>query len=140
MDRPALNDAGEFPDDTVLARHLGASRRAWEAFIALLAAEFPQLSHEWRFYNDGKSWLCKVTSKAKTICWVSVWKKFFKVSFYFTAKAEAAISSSALDEAVKHAFLHPKGKCSLRPITTEVRKKADLKPISELIAIKLQAK
>jgi len=140
MERPALNDAQEFPDDKVLARQFGAAKTAWDAFSALLAATTPPLAAEWRFYNDGRSWLCKVTTKAKTVCWVSAWKKFFKVSFYFTAKAEAAISQSTLDEAIKYTFLHPKGKCSLRPVTTEVRKKSDLKPIEELIRIKLQAK
>jgi hypothetical protein len=140
MERPALNDANEFPDDKVLARQFGAAKTAWDAFTALLAATTPPLAAEWRFYNDGRSWLCKVTAKAKTVCWVSAWKKFFKVSFYFTAKVEAAISQSTLDEAIKYTFLHPKGKCSLRPITTEVRKISDLKPIKELITIKLLAK
>lgn len=31
------------------------------------------LSSEWRYYNDGKSWLCKVTHKKKTIVWISLW-------------------------------------------------------------------
>lgn len=137
---PSLNDANEFPDDKVLARLFGPAKPAWDGFMALLAATTPQLAAEWHYYNDGKSWLCKVTHKAKTICWASAWEKFFKVSFYFTAKAEAAIGNSALDPAIKYSFLHPKGKCSLRPVTTEVRKKADLKPIEELIGIKLKAK
>ncbi len=140
MFRPALNDVNEFPDDKVLARQFGAAKTAWDAFMVLLAVATPPMAVEWRYYNDGKSWLCKVTHKDKTICWASAWEKFFKVSFYFTAKAEAAIGNSALDPAIKYSFLHPKGKCSLRPVTTEVRKKADLKPIEELIGIKLKAK
>ena len=140
MFRPALNDADQFPDDKVLARQFGAAKPAWDAFMALLAATTPPMAPEWRYYNDGKSWLCKVTLNAKTICWASAWDKFFRVSFYFTAKAEAAISNSSLDEATKHAFVHPKGKCSLRPITTEVRSAAELVAIKELIEIKLKAK
>lgn len=140
MLRPSFNDPAVFPDDKVLARQFGPAKPAWAAFMALLAATTPPLAAEWRYYNDGKSWLCKVTLKAKTICWVSAWEKFFNVSFYFTAKAEAAISNSALDPAIKYSFLHPKGKCSLRSVTTEVRKKSDLKPIEELIGIKLKAK
>jgi len=140
MPRPALNDVNEFPDDKVLARQFGPARPAWNAFMALLAAATPPLAAEWRYYNDGMSWLCKVTLKAKTICWVSAWEAAFRVSFYFTAKAEAAISNSSLDEAIKYAFLHPKGRCSLRPISTEVRKAADLGVIRELIEIKLKAK
>lgn len=41
------------------------------------------LQPEWRYYNDGKAWLCKVTDGRKTIFWFSVWEGFFRVSFYF---------------------------------------------------------
>jgi hypothetical protein len=140
MERLSLNDANEFPDDKVLARQFGRAKPAWDAFMALLAANNPPLAAEWRYYNDGKSWLCKVTLKAKTICWASAWEKFFKISFYFTAKSEAAIGNSALDPAIKYSFIHPKGRCALRPITTEVRKASDLGAIKELIEIKLKAK
>ena len=140
MLHPFLNDPDIYPSDAVLSKALGRSKPAWNAFMALLKNDYPQMAVDWRFYSDGKTWLCKVTQKADTVFWMSAWDKFFKISFYFTAKAEAAISGSSLDEAIKYAFLHPKGKCSLRPITTEVRKKDDLKPIRELIAIKLQAK
>ncbi|MCG2811993.1 MAG: DUF3788 domain-containing protein [Candidatus Aminicenantes bacterium] len=140
MLRTTLNDPDVFPSDPVLARQLGKAKPAWDAFTLLLKNDYPQISPEWRYYNDGKSWLCKVTQKAKTICWVSAWDRFFKICFYFTAKAETAISASALDSELKHSFLHPKGKCSLRPVITEVRKKADLKPIKELIEIKLKLK
>jgi hypothetical protein len=140
MHRPSLNDPDQFPSDPVLASQLGRAKPAWDAFMASLAANDPPLSHEWRYYHDGKTWLCKVTLKARTVCWVSAWDRFFKVSFYFTVKAAAAIDASTLDPERKHAFLHPKGKCSLRSIIIEVRKKTDLDPIQELIAIRLKLK
>jgi hypothetical protein len=135
-----LNDPDVFPSDSVLCRPLGRSKPAWDAFMAMLKNDYPQMSVDWRYYNDGKTWLCKVTQKAKTIFWVSAWDKFFKISFYFTANAEVAISASTLDPELKYSFLHPKGRCSLRSVTTEVRKKTDLKPIKELIEIKLKLK
>jgi len=138
MSHSLLNDPEVFPSDSVLSRPLGRSKPAWDAFMSLLKNDYPQMSVDWRYYNDGKTWLCKVTRKADTIFWMSFWDKFFKISFYFTAKAEAAISASTLDPELKYSFLHPKGRCSLRSITTEVRKKTDLKPIRELIEIKLK--
>jgi hypothetical protein len=53
------------------------------------------LSAEWRYYNDGKSWLYKITYKKKTIAWLSLWKYFFKTSFYFTEKTSAGIMKLA---------------------------------------------
>lgn len=140
MERPCLNDPNEFPDDVLLARQLGQAKAAWDAFMAMPQSDYPQISAAWRYYNDGKSWLCKVVQKSKTVCWVSVWDKFFKVSFYFTAKAEDAICNSALAAALKDSFLHPAGKGALRPITIEVRQSSDLAIIRELIGIKLKLK
>jgi hypothetical protein len=140
MFQSLLNDPDIFPSDSVLSRPLGRSKPAWDSFMLLLKSDYPQMSVDWRYYTDSKTWLCKVTQKADTIFWMSAWDKFFKISFYFTANAEAAISASSLDAELKYAFLHPKGRCSLRPVTTEVRKITDLKPIRELIAIKLRSK
>ncbi len=140
MLRPSLNDPDVFPSDSVLCRPLGRAKAAWDAFMLLLKNDYPQMSVDWRYYNDGKSWLCKVTLKANTICWVSAWENFFKISFYFTAKAEPAISASGLGAELKYSFLHPKGRCSLRPVVTDVKKKSDLDSIKELIEIKLKAK
>jgi hypothetical protein len=140
MFQSLLNDPDIFPSDSVLCRPLGRSKPAWDAFMSLLKNDYPQMSVDWRYYDDGKTWLCKVTRNADTIFWMSAWDKFFKISFYFTANAEAAISASTLDPGLKYSFLHPKGRCSLRPVTTEVRKKTDLKPIRELIEIKLKLK
>jgi hypothetical protein len=130
MERPCLNDPNEFPDEAVLARQLGPAKAAWDTFMELLKDD----------YHDGKSWLFKVTCKAKTVCWVSVWDKFFKAGFYFTAKAENAIRQSALAAAIKENFLHSAWKGTLRPVTIEARKISDLKAIRELIGIKLKIK
>lgn len=42
--------------------------------------------YEWRYYNDGKAWLCKVTFKKKTVCWISAWEDYIKAGFYFSEK------------------------------------------------------
>jgi len=138
MFQHSLNNPDVFPSDSVLCQPLGRSKPAWDAFMLLLKNDYPQMSADWRYYNDGETWLCKVTQKANTIFWISAWDKFFKISFYFTAKAETAIGASGLSAELKYSFLHPKGKCLLRTVTTEVRKKTDLRPIKELIEIKLK--
>ncbi len=140
MPNPALNDPQEYPSDPVLARHLGKAKPAWNAFLALLKDGYPQLRSEWRYYNDGKSWLFKVTRLAPAICWVSVRDKFFTVAFYLNARAEEAVRVSSLDHALKQGFLHPADTNKLRAICVEVRKKSDLNAVEELLGIKLKAK
>jgi hypothetical protein len=136
MSNLVLNDRNIFPDKKVLTQYLGNSIKAWESFIDLLKIDYPQISTEWRYYNDGKSWLFKVTKKAKTICWVSVWDKYFKVTCYFNNRAEELIKTSILDATIKKNWLRDKKNSNLRPITIEVRKISDLKTIKIMIELK----
>jgi hypothetical protein len=138
MDRPALNDPDVFPDTTVLSRTLGPAKAAWDTFMGMLQEHDPQLAAEWRYYNDGKSWLCKVVQGKTTICWVAVWDKYFSVAAYLNTKAEPLVRASSLERALKDSFLQSDKK--LRAITVEVRKKADLEAVRELIGLKMKAK
>jgi hypothetical protein len=135
MSNLTLNDRNIFPDNKILTQYLGNSKKAWDSFIDLLKDDYPQISTEWRYYNDGKRWLFKVTKKTKTICWVSVWEKYFKVTCYFNNRAEELIKKSLLDAVIKKDWLKDK-KNNIRPITVEVRKISDLKTIKIMIELK----
>ena len=126
MERPLLNDKNEYPDDEVLAKHLGRAKSAWDGFAAGVAAQFGDASLEWRYYNDGKAWLCKVVHKKKTVCWVSVWDRFFKTTFYFTAKSDGDIESLPIPSDVKDSYRAHESIGKLKPLTIEVRTKKAL--------------
>jgi len=136
MSNHVLSDKNIYPDDKILTQFLGNSKNAWDSFIDLLKDDYPLISTEWRYYNDGKSWLFKVTKKAKTICWVSIWEKHFKVTFYFNNRAKDLIKNSLLDEDIKKQWLRNGRIKKFNPTTIEVRKKTDLKTIKILIDLK----
>lgn len=140
MNHPLLNSPDEFPSNIVLARYLGSCFSSWSALVKLLEESFPGMAMEWRYHEEGKSWQCNVAHKSRTLCWVSVWDRFFKAGFLFTARAEDAIRNSALAPALKESFLHPSGRGRLRPITIYVRKKADLAAVGELLAVKVRVR
>jgi hypothetical protein len=140
MLRPSLNDPKQFPNDQVLYRQLGKAKPSWIAFLALLKEKAPQLTNEWRYYTDGKSWLFKVNRHATTICWAAVWDKYFTVAFYLNARAEELVRNSSLDLALKQGFLHPAEANKFRSIRVEVRGKSDLNAVEELLDIKLMVK
>jgi hypothetical protein len=140
MEHPLLNDPAVFPSDEVLAGHLGQAFRAWPAFLDLLKNSFPAASLEWRYYNDGKSWLGKVTKKSKILCWVAVWDKVFSCAFYLSDKAEPFVRAASLNEAMKQAFFSSAGKTKFRHIKVDVKKKSDLAAVQELLGIKLKLK
>ncbi len=138
MEPSPLCDPKIYPNDNVLKGTLGAAMPAWEAFTGLLKSDYPLIKPEWRYYNDGKSWLFKVVMKKSTVCWVKVLEKHFRIGFYFGSKASGLIEKSTLDARLKKQYRESEGK-QFRPISIEVKKKSDVKSIKELIELKLQA-
>ncbi len=140
MEKPCLNDKDEYPDDQVLARHLEDAKTAWDSFMSLIMGSYPWFSGEWRYYNDGKSWLYKLTKKKQTVCWVSVWPGAFKTTFYFGDKAAELITTSKLKKEYIDQFVDGKKYGKIRGVTVIVKKAADLKATKTLIEIKEQLK
>lgn len=135
-----LHNKDEYPADGVLATYLGDAKTAWDTFIEMLDKDFPEISHEWRYYNDGKSWLCKVTKKKKTVCWVGVYDKHFKTTFYFTDKAADLITTSKLSKKYKDQFINGKYYGKIKGISIEIKKPSDLEDTRILVGIKIQLK
>jgi hypothetical protein len=140
MERPCLNDKDQYPDDAVLARHLGSAKSAWDAFMDLIKKGYPSFSGEWRYYNDGKNWLYKLTKKKQTISWISVWPGAFKTTFYFGDKAAEMIATSKLKREYVDQFVNGKRYGNIRGVTVVVTTAADLKATKTLIEIKEQLK
>lgn len=136
MEGPLPRDEREYPSDDVLARYLGRAKPAWDEFADRLAAHFSGVSLEWRYYRDGKAWLCKVVRKKKTVCWVSVWDQLFKATFYFTAKSDRDIERLPIAQELKDAYRASTSGGKLKPITIEVRRKKDLADVFTLFVHK----
>jgi hypothetical protein len=137
MEAKLLNDPDQFPNEEIIFRHIGRTRSLWLSLFEYIECNYPGFTREWRYYNDGKSWLLKVTRKSKTIFWLSVIKGSFRTTFYFTEKAKKAILCSSISGDLKEQF---KTKSGLRGITIVFRNKKDIEYAKELMAIKLSIK
>lgn len=140
MEGPLLRDEAEYPSDRVLARCLGRAKAAWDAFTARLAVDLSGASLEWRFYKDGKSWLCKVVHKKKTVCWVSIWDHAFRTTFYFTAGSDQEIDRLPIAQESRNAYRAQSSSGKLKPITIEVSSKKALGDVFTLIGYKSGSK
>lgn len=140
MDKPCLTNKDEYPDDAVLARHLGNVKSTWDTFFAFLKEKYPLFSADWRYYDDGKSWLCKLTKKAKTVCWVSVFDNRFKTTFYFAERLQDFILKSQLEPAYKEQFVSGKAYGKIKGITVEIQHPSDLEVTKTLIELKEKTK
>ena len=140
MEVMCLSDKNEFPDDRVLARHLGQRKELWDVFMQFLTGYDPDLLPEWRYYTDGKSWLCKVTRKKKTLCWVSVYPELFKVAFCFTDKARDLLLESGLSPEHRDRFLNGKYCGKLKSIVVEMTGSQALDQVRILLDVKKKLK
>ena len=137
---PVLGDKDRFPTEEIIYSHIGKTKTLWEALFRFIHSTYPDFSEEWRYYNDGKSWLLKVTRKAKTICWVSILKNTFRTTFYFTEKAEPVIRHSALPQDLKKQFLTGRQFGKIRGLTVVYKTKSDLESAKALLSIKASIK
>ncbi len=126
MEGQLLRDPGIFPDEGVLEDALKGSYPAFEQWIMMIRGPEFGLVPEWRYYNDGKAWLCKVVDKKKTVMWLSVWDGFFRVSFFFTEKHRDGIAALDIDEGIKAGFAAGKPVGKLIPLILDVRSSRQL--------------
>lgn len=136
MDAPVLTDKDQFPSDDVIFAHLGRRRALWEALFGFIELRHPDFVAEWRYYNDGKSWLLNVSRKKKTVFWLSLVGKTFRITAYFTDKARDAVRASALPDELKEQFLGQSPIGKLRAITITFRTKRDVEAAKVLVALK----
>lgn len=136
METQLLRDPAVKPESEVIRSALGRSFAVYELFIESIAGQGYELSPEWRYYNDGKAWLCKVSYKKKTVFWLSVWDGFFKVSFFFTEKHRQAIDSLDITREIKAAFGESKPIGKLIPLTVNVDNNNQLPDLLTIIRCK----
>lgn len=132
-----LKDENVYTDDVVLKEILGDVFPVYQELTKTLTGSDFSLDLSWNYYKDGKSWLCKVTKKKKTIFWLSVWEGFFKTGFYFTETTGAGIASLDIDLSYKEAFATAKPIGKLIPLVFDISRKEQLKDLLEVVRYKL---
>jgi hypothetical protein len=138
MNDLVLTDKEKYPTEEIIYSHIGKTKTHWQALFNLIEKDYPEFVQEWRYYNDGKSWLMKVTHKKKTIFWLSLIPKAFQITFYFGDKAEPVILGSALSEELKKGFVEGKHFGKIRGITLLMNNKMNVAAAKRLIEIKLK--
>jgi hypothetical protein len=138
MDKPILNNKDQYPEDDIIFSHIAETKSLWIALFDMIQSAYPDLTKEWRYYNDGKSWLLKVTKKKKTIFWLGVYDGYFKITFYFTDKAEQDIENSHIVSELKKQFKNGKRYGKIRGLSIKFRDEKDIGYAKELIALKIK--
>jgi hypothetical protein len=133
-----MRDETIIPDDNVLAGILGDSFPAYQALIQLFDEN--QLTHGWRFYKDGKAWLCKVQKKDKTIVWMSAWKGCAHATIYFPEKIMDSIYALDISEDRKQIIRNTKNTGKSKACTFEVTSSDVLEDFNTMMQFKIKLK
>ncbi|MDR2148316.1 MAG: DUF3788 domain-containing protein [Tannerella sp.] len=133
--RPLLNDPSVFPTDEILKNMLAESYTAFEKLSAILNGQGAVM--KWKYYNDGKAWLCNVSYKKKTVFWLSVWNGYFKINFYFLERHLEGIAALKIAE---NSFTLQKEWGKMIPVTFEISRSEQLPDLLKMVEFKKKAK
>ncbi|MBT8271308.1 MAG: DUF3788 domain-containing protein, partial [Bacteroidia bacterium] len=125
-------------DKPVLKAVLGESFPAFEELLNLF--EEHDLTHEWRFYKDGKAWLCKVQKKKKTIVWLSAWTGYMQAAIYFPLRLLDDILALNIQDDLKSKISETKNVGKSKPCIFEIRDKTLLLDFETVMRFKIESK
>ncbi|MDX9853974.1 MAG: DUF3788 family protein [Tenuifilaceae bacterium] len=128
-----LREAEVEPTDKVLENALGKELFVtYKEVIGALTNEFG-LEPQWRFYKDGKAWLCKVVHKKKTILWLSLWEDCIKTGFYFTEKTGVGVLELDIDSKIKEVFKEAKPIGKLIPLIIDINQHSQIEDLKAVV-------
>ena len=133
-----LNDESVFPDEQVLKAVLGKSYNAYCELLKLY--DNNKMEYKWRYYKDGKAWLCKVQKKKRTIVWMSAWKGHMQATVYFPEKYIDEIYTLDISEEMKEKIRKTKNTGKSKPCIFELRNKIVLEDLNKVMQFKIIAK
>jgi len=140
MEIQLLREPGIFPSKEVLKEALGNVYYVLEELENQLTQGETALNFDWHYYKDGKSWLCKVCHKKKTVFWLSVWKGCFRTTFYFLERHLEGIANLEISEQITENFCRTKSVGKLLPMLIHIDKQEQLTDVLKIIEFKKKAK
>jgi hypothetical protein len=135
-----LSDKKQRPTQASIELALGRAAGAWRVLFERLRASHPDLEATWRYYDDGKRWLLKLTRKSKTICWVVVERGSFRVGFYFPERLTSTLLESELSAEQKKELRSGKPLGKLRPVGVTFGARRGVRDVLTLISLKERLK
>ncbi len=134
INKVELKDEAIYPDESVLQSVLGDSYPAYVELLKLYDSN--QMEPIWRYYHDGKAWLCKVQKKKKTIVWMSAWKGYMQATIYMPEKFLDQVYSLEISEAFKDKFRQSRSMGKSRACIFEIRGSEVIEDFKKVMQLK----
>ena len=136
MEQMLLKDPDLYPSAEALEKAMGPTYTVLSQFLDAVVSEKFGFNPEWRYYNDGKAWLCKIQYRSKTVAWLSVWPECFKVVCYFTERTGAGIPGLEIPEELKKKYREHRMIGKLKPLIMEVVGEGQLNDVYRVLEYK----
>jgi len=136
MSQPNFTDPSIQPDEQRICSVIGDKQVYWKELMQDLSETYPDVSLEWKYYRDAKSWLLPVAVKKKNLCWITIAEGTFRVSFWFGNKAGGFVENSDLPESIKEEYRKAKQNKMGRGILIPVKGPTDVKKVMKLLEFK----
>jgi len=140
MEVQLLGEQEIYPSEEVLQSVLGKVYDVWTELEKQVTQGELSLTLDWNYYRDGKSWLCKVCHKKKTVFWLSVWEGFFQTGFFFLERHLEGIAALDISEQIKEDFCKMKPIGKLLPLVIRINKQEQLADVLKVAKFKKEAK
>ena len=135
-----LTDKQIIPTDDYIFSIIGEKKTLWQNIMSYASENYKDISGSWNYYNDGKQWLFKLVQKKKTIFWAAILKDTFRISFWFSDKAESMIYDSNLPQTIKDDFTKAKKYGSTRAVSIKLYDLTDVDNVLKMIVLKQKIK
>ena len=132
-----LKDPGKAPTPGHLETEFGKLYSLYSELLDMLDSDEFGLGTEWRYYKDGKAWLCKITLKKKTVVWMSAWQDCLRLGFYFTEKSGSGIPGLDIDPDLKKSYATADPVGRMKPLTVELKDSRQLPDLRVLLQYKI---
>jgi len=133
-----LSDPEVYPTESILKNILGDT---YSIYLLLLEVyEKNGMKREWRYYKDGKAWLCKVQLKKRTIVWMSAWKGYMQATIYIPEKFINDINGLKISNEVRELIKNSKNTGKSKPCIFKITKKENLDDFTSIMQFKINAK
>lgn len=136
---PVLTNPDLAPDEAQVRAALGAAFDAWQGLESALADPPFGLALSWHYFRDG-GWLRKAVRGKKNLAWLAVWKGYATVTFYFAARHRKDLVALAIPDVLRLQAAEAEMTGRMWPLVVEIRSRADVDAVLEVLRYKLGAR
>lgn len=132
-------DKGSEPSVKDLMVALGDTFEIWSDLVKYSCQLYPKASQKWHFSGDKFGWSFRISDPKRVLVYLLPRDAFFKVALVFGQKASDDILKSNMSESIRQEIRKAKAHAEGRGIRIDVRDKAIIGDIKELVRIKIQS-